>query len=244
MIKKYGKSLEAIFDIKQDFFSNDKKLLQDNQKITDVACQQAKREKCKNCDTVLKNEVDFIKQNISYVLCDQCNHLNSIYDDTEELANAIYVDEITDYSKTYSSENKEKWLSRAEKIYVPKADFLKDILLKEQDIKNFKINDLSAGSGYFVHALEKVGFTNVLVYEVSENQVKLSQEMLEKQNIIHTELNDLISIIKNADADEISMIGVLEHLTNPREILKEIKLNKSIKYLYISAPYILIQCIF
>ena len=41
---------------------------------------------------------------------------------------------------------------------------------------------------------------------------------------------------KNVDTEILSMIGVLEHLQHPREVLKQINLNNSIEYLYLSVP--------
>lgn len=236
MKKKYGKTIEGIFDIKQNFFQNDEQLLIDNLKVSEVACQQPKRINCKNCDRKLQEGVDFIKQKISYILCENCNHLNSKYDDTEELANAIYVEEITNYSKTYAESNKESWINRAQRIYVPKAEFLKSILGDKKSISNYSVADLGAGSGYFIYALEEVGFSNVQGYEVSRNQVNLSELMLKNKNVQYTELNDLLNIVQTVSADVISMVGVLEHLTNPRKVLQAISKNPSIKYLYISVP--------
>lgn len=58
--------------------------------------------------------------------------------------------------------------------------------------------------------------------------------MLEKKTVKLTKLNDLENIITKTSSSIFSMIGVLEHLTNSRDILKCISENENIKYLYIS----------
>ncbi|MEY9979956.1 hypothetical protein [Lysinibacillus sp. RC79] len=60
--------------------------------------------------------------------------------------------------------------------------------------------------------------------------------MLAGEFVKQSNINDLVTIINNTDAEIISMIGVLEHLTNPREILDAISNNKNIEYFYISIP--------
>lgn len=233
---KYGKSFSDIIDFKKSFFEGDAELLKDNIKISEILLSQPIREKCKNCGNKLERVTDFIKQNIPYELCRHCNQLNSFYEDTEAFANSIYVEEVTDYAKTYSAESKKIWLERMQKIYLPKAEFLKKILDTEGISGEVSITDLGAGSGYFVKALQEVGYKNSKGYEVSQNQVNLSGTMLEGKTVEKIELNQLTEVVKQTKSEVISMIGVLEHLTNPREILKEIAQNENIKFIYFSVP--------
>ncbi|MBG9692381.1 methyltransferase domain-containing protein [Lysinibacillus fusiformis] len=236
MYNKYGKSLGDILDIKNNFISKNLDLYKENIKLASVALAQPKREKCKNCDKQLINEISFIKQGIGYKFCDNCNHLNADFDDTENFAKAVYVDEVTDYSKYYSAESLIAWNSRVEKIYNPKANFLSECLENDFDIETDEVIDIGAGSGYFIKALLNSNYKNIRGYEVSSNQVKLANSMLNDNLVIGVGINDLVSVIKNTKAKMVSMIGVLEHLTNPREILKAISENPYIKYYYISVP--------
>ncbi|MBK3494840.1 methyltransferase domain-containing protein [Viridibacillus sp. YIM B01967] len=236
MLKKYGKSLGDIFDIKKTFIESNNELLKDNIKLAKIAKKQPKRSECKNCSNELSREVLFTKQGIDYHLCETCNHLNSIYDDTNEFAKAVYVEEVTSYSKTYSAEDRRKWLSRVDKIYTPKAKFLGDFLLNTNKITINSVMDIGAGSGYFVKALLNEKFINVHGYEVSTTQVNFANKMLGQDLVEQIEMDSLVDIIANSEAEILTMIGVLEHLTNPREILKAISMNKNIKFYYISLP--------
>jgi len=236
MNKKYGKSLGDILDIKTSFISKNFDLYNENIQLASVALAQPKREKCKNCNEELINKVDFFKQGIGYKFCGNCNHLNGDFEDTEYFAKAVYVDEMTDYSKYYSEESLIAWEARVEKIYNPKANFLSECLDNDFDIDTDEVIDIGAGSGYFIKALLNSGFNNIRGYEVSSNQVKLANSMLNNDLVIEVGINDLVSVISNTRAKMISMIGVLEHLTNPREILNAISENPHIKYYYISVP--------
>lgn len=103
--KKYGKSLDDIRGIKQNFIDNNSALLKDNLILSSIARKQPKREKCKNCNTCLDSQELFIKHDIKYYLCKICNHLNGEFEDTTEYAEAVYEEEITSNSKTYSSKD-------------------------------------------------------------------------------------------------------------------------------------------
>ncbi|MFJ9463542.1 class I SAM-dependent methyltransferase [Viridibacillus arvi] len=235
-MKRYGKSLKDIFDIKKTFIDNNNELLKDNFELARIARKQPQRIYCKNCSNMLSKDVLFIKQGIEYHLCETCNHLNSIYEDTNEFAKEVYVEEVTTYSKTYSENDKKRWIDRVEKIYSPKAKFLVNCLLEANQSFGTTVLDIGAGSGYFVKALLQEGFVNVTGCEVSTTQVNFANKMLEQNLVEQIEIETLVDIIKNTKSEVLTMIGVLEHLTNPREILKAISSNKNIKYYYISVP--------
>lgn len=103
-------------------------------------------------------------------------------------------------------------------------------------VEDMKVLDVGAGSGYFIKALLNNGFNSVKGYEVSNQQTTFANEMLNSNIVDEIEMDNLLNLIKNTNLEIISMIGVLEHLTNPREILKAISGNRNIKYYYLSLP--------
>ena len=236
-MKKFGKDINDIFELKQSFIKNNDSLYENQKKIINVARNQILREKCKNCNHLLMSEVDFSKQKIEYKLCSNCGHLNGIYEDTKEFAYAVYVEDETNYysKNLYHSETKKLWLDRVKSVYDPKSFFLKDIIISSLN-KNDLIIDVGAGSGYFLQALRNSGFSNIQGYEVSEKQVKFANEMLGEQLVNLVELDNLEEVLLNTSAKVVSMIGVLEHLVNPRKILSAIEKNINIQYIYISIP--------
>ncbi|QNK87240.1 methyltransferase domain-containing protein [Sporosarcina sp. resist] len=236
MIKRYGKSLHDIHEIKQNFIDQNDDFLKENLLLANVARQQPKRENCKNCHEQLKDASLFIKHDINYFLCENCNHLNGEFEDTPDFAKAVYVDEITSYSKNYSAEDEQKWNERVQKIYDPKAEFLLSCLIEEKSPIDMSVLDVGAGSGYFIKALMNHEFKSVQGYEVSDTQSSFANEMLQENKVRRIEIDGLVDRISNTDSEVVSMIGVLEHLTNPREILNTISKNPSIKYTYLSLP--------
>ena len=84
--------------------------------------------------------------------------------------------------------------------------------------------------------LKKIGLKTIYGIDVSKIQIELGNAMLGEKLLSSHELDDTVKTLKETKAQVISMIGVLEHLQSPREMLKEIQDNNNIKYLYISVP--------
>jgi len=119
---------------------------------------------------------------------------------------------------------------RVKNIYIPKVDFLKKVIKK-------KINllDLGCGAGHFVKALEqkKIFATG---YDTSVVLCKLGNKKLKKNKIYPINFERIYEIVENhSKFNTLSLIGVLEHLTEPHKLLNSFKKSK-IKYLYISVP--------
>lgn len=238
MKDKFGKSSLNIIKVKKDFFENNNKLLKENSKIFKLYSKQPKRTKCKNCNTKIKYNNFFIKEKIKYVICSNCNHINGIYEDTKNFCNYVYSENKgLLYSKSYYEKNIKTYKLRTNEIYVPKAKFLLSSLKTQTNkFKSLKFADIGAGSGYFVNALLSQGIKNIIGYDVSETQVNIANKMIGKNVLKSHNLDDVNQIVSNIDSDVISLIGVLEHMQYPSDLLKNIKKNKKIKYLYISVP--------
>ncbi|WP_334076790.1 methyltransferase domain-containing protein [Paenibacillus sanfengchensis] len=238
MIRRYGKSFTDIADIKGHFFSENENLVRNNYKMAEIYKSQPRRERCKNCDNILNDNVYFTKQKIDYYLCSNCNHLNGAYEDTEDFASAIYVEEVTNYSVTYTNESLQKYIERMDRVYKPKAEFLIHCLDNLGiEYRNKSFCDLGAGSGYFIYALNKLfGINKIKGYEVSTKQVELGNIMLQSEFIYNINISGLQSVIDNSTSNIFSMIGVLEHLTNPRDILSSLRVNPNVEFLYLSLP--------
>ena len=71
--------------------------------------------------------------------------------------------------------------------------------------------DVGAGAGYFLNALEKVGFTNCRGIEVSRDLVAYGSQY-GNSVIEQIASEDLIGSIDRTDCSVVSMIGVLEHV--------------------------------
>jgi len=231
MNKKYSKSSAFYLKTKSNFFSANAELL--NKALNQNKCYatQPKRECCKLCGASLQTNVDFVSHGVNYVFCDDCNHLNGIYEDTKAFVENLYIsDSGAEYSANYIDEHFEK---RVEEIYLPKVEFLLNTL---PSITN--ILDVGCGSGYFVYAallrnIKVVGLdVNKTMVEFGNSQI----ERLIKTSPLRLENEDgFFEAIKKTDADVVSAIGVIEHLREPQSFFDAFKESKA-RYLYYSVP--------
>jgi len=146
MRKKYSKSSANYLTAKADFFSSNADFLNKAIKQNKFYATQPKREFCKICEASLPPSVDFVSHGVGYIFCDDCRHLNGIYEDTKAFVTDLYMsDEGIEYASNYIDEQFEK---RAVDVYLPKVDFLINTLPS----KTNEILDVGCGSGYFVYA--------------------------------------------------------------------------------------------
>lgn len=236
-VQKYGKSSAEVIAQKNSFFEQNDAHLEVEKKIAKVYNKQEVRLKCKNCDASLEEGFDFVEVDTKYVFCDTCGHLNGCHEDSDIFCDYVYnSDEGESYGLNYSVADKAAYFRRMETIYLPKANFLLEVLSKDKQVPNeLTFTDFGAGSGYFVSALQSLN-TNVKGYEISTSQVDFANVMLGQELLHSFEPQETIGMIDEVESNVLSMIGVLEHLQEPRVALSAIQKNKSIEYFYISVP--------
>ena len=234
---KYGKSAGALLSQKADFFSDNDRLHREISQVGEVYKQQPPRQTCKCCDAPLAG-ASFTKQGIGYTICDRCGHLSGAHEDTDAFCAAVYTEAGgADYAKTYTSQDRDAYKTRVTGIYAPKAEFLGEALSEAGETPEaLRFADFGAGSGYFVAAMREAGWNNALGYEVSSVQTDLANQMIAPGAVIQHDLDDTIALAGTIEADVVSMIGVLEHVQHPREILAALQSNPTVRYFYLSVP--------
>ena len=237
-IKQYGKSSASYIAQKQSYFDDNDKHIEVQKKISDIYIQQPARLHCKNCNHALEVEHDFIKNNIKYKICGTCSHLNGAYEDTNDFCKIVYTgDEGRDYAQAYKTSDIKDFEYRLSSIYIPKAEFLYTSLVNDDvDPHKMKYLDVGAGSGYFVGALSKIGLKNISGSEVSKYQVDFGNKMIGSNCLSVHKIDDTNELLQSTNASVVSLMGVLEHLQDPRAAIRCIKDNKNIEYFYISVP--------
>ena len=128
-LRKIFKIIIFLFKYKKEFFENNKEMLS---KVTEqnlIYTKQIRRKKCKICLFDLGNSTDFKNHEVEYIFCQNCNHLNGIYEDTKTFIEKMYIeDKGSQYSKKYIDNN---FKTRSDQIYLPKVKFLlKNIPIK------------------------------------------------------------------------------------------------------------------
>lgn len=237
MIKRYGKKIEDIFERKQNFILQNDALLDKFHKLFELYSKQPVRTKCKNCEDILVKLL-FSRFGVDYYVCSRCGHFNGGNEDTREFCEELYSEnDGKSYGATYNSETEEDYFSRVRDVYVPKASFLLDCLASEgNEPRKLRFADFGAGSGYFVAALLESGIEHVRGYEVSKSQISLSETMLKRKLIDHHSLDQITSLATSVEAEVLSLVGVLEHVQHPRDLLRACKENPNLKYLFFSIP--------
>ncbi len=238
MYKQFGKHSGPLLKQKTSFFEDNNKHVHRQRKIAEVYKQQNFRLNCKNCDVVLKDDVDFVKDQIGYKICGCCGHLNGIYEDSEEYCDFVYAgDSGEEYALNYEVESPSRFAYRLSSIYSPKAEFLYSSLLSSgENPHQLSYFDFGCGSGYFVGALQNMALEHVRGSEVSSYQVEFGNRMLGKELLATHGLDETLDVLKATDANVVSLVGVLEHVSNPRAVINELKLNKNVDYIYLSVP--------
>jgi len=237
-VKRFGKSSSALLNQKTSFFEENPVHLKKQRDIAALYVAQPKRESCMNCMHQLNDKADFVKDEIGYVLCDSCGHLNGMHQDTTAFCEALYTqDDGKAYAQNYNSADVDSYNYRTTSIYLPKAEFLQTSLIAN-NINPNELNylDFGTGTGYFVAAMKKMGLRNVAGTEVSKTQVDLGNAMIGEDVLRIHKMEDTEQMLATTDANVISMIGVLEHVQQPHTMLNAIKNNPNIQFLYISVP--------
>ena len=232
-LRKYSKSSSFYLNTKKNFFENNKEMLN---KVTEqnlIYTKQIRRKKCKICLFNLGNSPDFKNHEVEYIFCQNCNHLNGIYEDTKTFIEKMYIeDKGTQYSLNYIDSN---FKTRSEQIYLPKVKFL----LKNIPTQTSSILDIGCGGGHFVFA----GLTqNCDIYGIDVNKQLINfgnnqiYNLLKFNNRLSFKSeSEMFKTIINSKAEILSAMGVIEHLRYPHKLFQAFRKSK-IKYLYYSVP--------
>ena len=238
MIERYGKSFRDILALKKSFFTENEARLERANEHARLYVKQPRRVACKLCNGPLPEFGSIVKSGIPYASCVLCGHLNGLHEDTDEFAFELYVSRGgTDYAKNYNAEDREQYLKRRDAIYVPKVDFLFDVLQGlGVDPRSLSYSDMGAGAGYLIDALRHRGALDVRGYEPGAALVAMGNTMIGRDYITHIDVRDVEMLTSLSDNDVLSFIGVFEHLQRLRETLAAVNQNKLASFLYICVP--------
>jgi SAM-dependent methyltransferase len=226
-ILKFSKSYKNILKLKSDFYSSNDLYLKNTLVKKKILRKQKRRKNCKNCyKKIYKSELIFTCHTIDYFICNKCGHFNGLYEDTDRYVKLLYKD---DKDQTYSKVYLNNYKDRVKNIYNPKMEFLINVIGK-----NHRIIDVGCGAGYFLKSLEN---KNIYAdgYESNLKLVNFGNQILKKNKIYHSELEETYKTIGSGNYSVLSLIGVLEHLQKPNVAIKNF-VKSDIEFIYISVP--------
>ena len=225
-IIKFSKQYDNnMFKIKRDFYLDNNKNLQKKIEMNKSYRKQKLRTKCQNCQKRIKSS-DFNSFGIEYIICKSCLHLNGKYQNSLKFGYDLYKGH---KSKIYSLNYMKDYKERVKNIYRPKIKFLKKVIKKK-----FDITDIGSGGGHLLKAceLEKI---SAIGFETSDHLVKVAKKFIKYNHIYNIPFEDINKVIEKNNSVCLSLIGVLEHLTDPNLAIRSFCHSRS-QYLYISVP--------
>ena len=240
---KFGKTYSDIARFKKSFISDNAKLVEENNRISDIYRKQPHREECKVCSSRNYDSGEYFSLNkIKYYVCPDCGHINGEFLETETFTNSVYVD--GDFGNFYKEKKAESYKERMHAIYTPKAEFMKSTLenVCGEECSKLAYLDVGAGSGYYVAALLELG--------LDARGIEISPQQVSYGNAMHKRLlnarggdrcfclgeSEVLDRVRKAQEAVISFFGVWEHVINLHEILDAIYENNNIRYVYFSVP--------
>lgn len=237
MVEQFGKSIAPLLRHKQEYFRKNDALLENSHRIAVRYAEQPRRVACKNCSAAPASSPRIVKQEIVYWMCATCGHVNGAYEDTATFGQETYTGHgATNYAANYTAVDRAAYEQRCADIYVPKARFLLDAIVKDGGgVIAPTFADFGAGSGYFVHALRTLG-ADVRGYEVSPDQVAHGNTMLGETLLERVAMCDIEALARDTPRSVVSLVGVLEHLERPTEVMRILGANPAVRHVFITVP--------
>ncbi|MBZ0216728.1 MAG: class I SAM-dependent methyltransferase [Fimbriimonadaceae bacterium] len=236
---RFSKPSAPFMELNRPFFDpvGQDDLVEESARLYEIYRRQPPRTACKNCATPL-GPATFIKQNISYYVCDVCGHLTGHYEDTEEFYRACFSDDGgAIVASHYAAADRTAFEQRVAAVYAPKLDFLWDVLVADgADPKVLGYADVGTGLGHFIKAMLDRGIRRATGYEPSSLLVQQGNELLGDHHLEVLAIPELAALAPQLKAEVITMVFVLEHLQDPRGILEAFARNPAVRYLLISVP--------
>ena len=237
---KYSKSLNDISTIKHDFLINDKSLTESAQRINEEYKKQPVRSNCKICGHKLPLRHDIMNNDIGYIICPKCHHLNGAYSETKEFHEFVYLDSNKNNPNIYI----DQYNKRLEAIYNPKAEFLIESL-KSIGRTDITVADFGCGSGHLVNSLLHRE-VHAIGYDISSQSIDTARKAFQalhdtgyEASKLHFRLtasvDDLIHRVEVNSHNVSSFIGVLEHLPCPVRAIESFHKSDS-EFIYFSVP--------
>lgn len=232
-IQKYSKSSAFYRSTKSSFFDENEKHLDNARRINALYLSQPLRTACKLCDVGLPKKGDFTSHGVGYVFCTSCGHLNGLHQDTLDFVDKLYVSQGgSSYSTNYVDT---AYYDRMKDIYLPKFDFLMSSLPPDPE-RTFL--DAGCGAGYFV-AAGLARNAKISGFDVSEAMVGFGnaqiKHLYQSEPLHQTSEDELLPNVIASKHDVVSAIGVIEHMSDPRQFFNAFRQSKA-RYLYYSVP--------
>ncbi len=210
----YFKSSDDISSESFNWDSNIDALLQKQSSLSRFFDQGPLRENCILCNSCIVDASLFSHRGMSYKFCPRCSHLQTSY-----ILPKGFPFSVSSYGfdSIYPDLSSSEYISRRDRIYMPKLKwFLKRVELAgiaPSQCFDLKFLEFGCGSGYFLHSLIELGFSNVLGIDAHPTLVANANHHCGFD--VATVSCDLYNDLSDSDANIFAGFFVLEHLEDP-----------------------------
>ena len=236
----FGKDLSDVSWFHQDLLSKETELLAVQKRTEAKYFESPERQSCILCNSNLSGSQRFRRNQIDFVFCEVCGHVNGNHEVTSDFVSATYTssDSLASETGVYDDEFTQGKMASdywevVDRIYMAKANFLKDFVKSQKlDPASTSILDAGCGSGHFVNALLKSGFRSSKGFDSFSPAIEASRLIgqLSEDQVSLTVPEELIPILSDTDATIVSMMCVLVHLESPINALEAMKNNNKTRF--------------
>lgn len=231
---KYSKSSTDIKNEFKIFLNEDSNILKAQIESSKLLNKLPNRKNCILCGTKIEKSKFFMHRNSKYITCNNCGHTQSLSDasllDKKKISNS--------FSKIYIPEDNKSYLSRRDRIYDPKLNWvlseLNYIPIIKKKLKNLKWLELGCGAGHFLSSLKKNGFRNYIGIDSNKDLIKTAQSKCGQNKAIKSD--NFLDFIEKSDAEIYVSFFVLEHLDNPKSFWEMMRKKPKGTLFFFSVP--------
>jgi hypothetical protein len=182
------------------------------------------RKKCVCCGDKLQG-VNFEHRKISFIECLICGHIQTHNKPPKDYLKN-FSNSTSAFSEIYPKLSKNEFLSRRNRIYKPKLDWIFSALNKlgmsESELLSKKWGEIGSGAGYFLSAAKAQGINNIIGFE-QDKQLYLDSLEHNSDIKIHNWEGTFENVIETQSCDIFCSFFVLEHIDNLPLVWKNIK---------------------
>jgi len=173
------------------------------------------RTHCALCGKSLQGET-FNNRGIAYVRCSTCQHVQSRPFPPNGYPHSAVGNDI--FSDLYPELDKTAYISRRDRIYTPKLNWIIESLeqagIRREKIITFKWTELGCGAGYFLSALTHAGAQKLHGVEADKKLTFQAKRFVPEASIT-TQNTPLYHVIMQYPSDIYVAWFVLEHIADP-----------------------------
>ena len=210
------------------------------------------RDKCILCGTALTSDCSFRRGPVTYGRCSHCGQFNGSHEVTHQFETYAYTDGEEGFVETNAGSEVTKPFGKefstgpmfneydnvVKRIYEPKAAFLRDVLIEDgKDPNDIEVLDIGCGGGHFIQALHRVGFQKLEGVDSLASAIEQARTVDPTPNRFRVlSTVDLEDLVSTCPQRVVSMMCLLPHLSDPVRILRLLKGNQNVQYLYQKLP--------